>query len=180
MARILLAYHGIYGHTRRICERVQGRLQALGHAADVMPLAEPGADPSGYDAVVVGAAIRHGKHNPLVLDYVRRNQQQLDARPSAFFSVSLIARKPTRNTASTNPYVRAFLARSPWKPALVGVFGGELDYQRYGPFDRHVIRLIMRINKGPTDLHQKFVFTNWDDVERFAGQVAELAAGRSP
>jgi len=176
VAKILLAYHGMYGHTHRICERVRERLLALGHAGDIVPLAEPGADPSGYDAVVVGAAIRHGKHNPLVLDYVRRHRQQLESRPSAFFSVSLIARKPTRNTAATNPYVRAFLARSPWKPALVGVFGGELDYQRYGPFDRYVIRLIMRINKGPTDLHQTYVFTNWDDVDRFAGQVAELAS----
>ena len=39
--------------------------------------------------------------------------------------------------------------------ALVGVFGGELDYQRYGLFNRYMIRLIMTINKGPTDLHTK-------------------------
>lgn len=178
MARILLAYHGIYGHTHRICERLRERLQALGHEAGIVPLTEPRADPSGYDAVVVGAAIRHGKHNPAVLDYVRRHRERLAAVPSAFFSVSLVARKPTRNSAATNPYVRAFLARSPWTPALVGVFGGELDYRRYGPFDRHVIRFIMRINKGPTDLHTKVVFTNWDDVDRFAAQAAALASSR--
>ena len=33
-------------------------------------------------------------------------------------------------------------------------------------------------NKGPTDLHTKVDFTNWDDVQRFAGSVAALAAGR--
>ena len=74
--------------------------------------------------------------------------------------------------------MKAFLDRSPWQPRLVGVFGGELDYQRYGLFNRYVIRLIMTINKGPTDLHTKVVFTNWDDVQRFAGSVAALAAGR--
>ena len=26
------------------------------------------------------------------------------------------ARKPAKNTAATNPYVKAFIARSPWKP----------------------------------------------------------------
>jgi menaquinone-dependent protoporphyrinogen oxidase len=99
--------------------------------------------------------------------------------PSAFFSVSLIARKPTRSTAESNPYVRTFLERSPWKPALVGVFAGELDYQRYGPFDRYAIRFIMTLTKGPTDLRTKVEFTDWDAVDRFAGRVGALANGHA-
>lgn len=178
MARILLLYNGVYGHTQRICESIRTELAARGDAADVAPLGEGNPDFGAYDAIVVGAAIRHGKHNPAVLEFVQRHVAVLQAKPSAFFSVSLIARKPTRNTASSNPYVKAFLARSPWQPALVGVFGGELDYQRYGLFNRYVIRLIMTINKGPTDLHTKVVFTDWDAVRRFAGGVAALAAGR--
>ncbi len=178
MARLLLLYNGIYGHTQRICEYLSSQLAAHGHSADIAALGEGGADFAAYDAVVIGAAIRHGKHNPAVLEFVQRHLAALQAKPSAFFSVSLIARKPTRNTAATNPYVRAFLERSPWQPAVVGVFGGELDYQRYGLFNRYVIRLIMTINKGPTDLNTKVVFTDWDAVQRFAGSVAALAAGQ--
>jgi menaquinone-dependent protoporphyrinogen oxidase len=59
----------------------------------------------------------------------------------------------------------------------LGVFAGELDYQRYGPFDRYAVRLIMWLNKGPTDLKTKTEFTNWDEVERFAGRVDALARG---
>lgn len=178
MARILLLYSTVHGQSRRICERLQSRLAEAGHLAEVAPLGE-GASLAGYDAIVIGASIRHGKHNPAVLEFVRAELASLQATPSAFFSVSLIARKPTRNTAESNPYVRAFLERSPWKPALVGVFAGELDYQRYGPFDRYAIRFIMTLTKGPTDPHTKVEFTDWDAVDRFAGRVAALATGRA-
>jgi menaquinone-dependent protoporphyrinogen IX oxidase len=35
----------------------------------------------------------------------------------------------------------------------------------------------MWINKGPTDFNTKVEFTDWDEVERFAGKVAQLTAG---
>jgi len=166
-----------YGHTSRICQRVGSTLARQGHEFQVVPIQQnPG--PADYDAVLIGASIRHGKHDPSVLEYVLTHKAQLEAKPSAFFSVSLIARKPTRNTPQSNPYVRAFIARSPWKPRLVGVFGGELDYQRYGLFNRYAIRLIMKINRGPTDLNTKVEFTDWDQVDRFAAQFAALLAGR--
>ena len=101
----------------------------------------------------------------------------LDAKPSAFFSVSLVARKPGKDTAETNPYSRAFLARSPWKPKAAAVFGGVLDYQRYGLFDRYAIKLIMTITKGPTDLNTAVEFTDWNAVDRYGEQLAALLAG---
>ncbi len=175
MARILLLYWSGYGHTRRICERVQGILQSRGHTADIAAL-DSGADPADYDALVIGASIRHGKHDPSVLDFIRRHQQLLEAKPSGFFSVSLVARKPAKNRPDTNPYIKAFVASSPWKPRLLGVFGGELDYQRYGAFDRAAIRFIMWLTKGPRDPHTKVEFTDWAEVERFAARVDDLAA----
>lgn len=178
MTDILLLHYGVYGHTRQICERLQSELASLGHRADVVPLAGGRADPAAYDVIVIGASIRNGKHNPAVVDFIRANRALLESKPSAFFSVNLVARKPAKNTAETNPYVKAFIARSPWKPKLVGVFGGDLDYQRYGFLDRHIIRLIMTITGGPTDLHTTVDYTDWEKVRAFAGQVAALAPGR--
>jgi menaquinone-dependent protoporphyrinogen oxidase len=174
VAKILFPYSSVYGQSRRICERLQSRLAALGHDGDVLPIGDAAADPARYDAIVIGASIRHGKHNPAVLEFIQRHRAQLENKPGAFFSVSLVARKPGKNTAETNPYARAFLARSPWQPRLAAVFGGVLDYQRYGLFDRYVIRLIMTINKGPTDLGTAHEFTDWDEVDRFAGRIAAL------
>jgi menaquinone-dependent protoporphyrinogen oxidase len=178
VARILLLYHGVYGHTLKISECVKAELETLGDTAVVRPLAEGAADAAGFDAIVIGASIRHGKHNPLVMEFVEAERALLESKPSVFFSVSLVARKPHKNTAETNPYMKAFLAKSPWKPKLAAVFGGVLDYQRYGFFDRHVIRFIMRITKGPTDLHTSTEFTDWNAVRRFAGRISTLAAGQ--
>lgn len=178
MARILILYHGVYGHTRRICERLQAELASAGERVEVKPITDSGVDPAACDAIVIGASIRNGKHNPAVLDFIRAHRTLLESRPSGFFSVNLVARKPAKNTPATNPYVRAFIARSPWKPRLVGVFGGNLDYQRYGALDRNIIRFIMWMTKGPTDPRTQVEYTDWDEVRRFAARIAALAAGR--
>ena len=175
MANVLLLYSSVYGQTRRICERMQRVLDGLGHAADVVPL-DGRPDPSAYDGVFIGASIRHGKHDPAVLEFVREHQKALESRPSGFFSVSLVARKAGKNTPEGNPYMRAFLAGCPWRPGLLGVFGGELDYRRYGFVDRAAIRFIMWLTGGPRDPHTKVEFTDWQEVERYAGRIAGLVA----
>jgi menaquinone-dependent protoporphyrinogen oxidase len=129
--------------------------------------------------LLYSSSIRHGKHHAEVMDFVRAQRELLDRMPSAFFSVSLIARKPTKQTPETNQYVREFVAKSPWKPRLIGIFGGVLDYQRYRVFDRYAIRFIMTLTKGPTDLHTNVEFTDWDKVREFTAKLSALAAGRS-
>jgi menaquinone-dependent protoporphyrinogen oxidase len=178
VANILLLYSTVYGLSKQICERIQASLLAKGERAEVAALADGAVDPAAFDAIVIGASIKHGKHHPSVLEFIRANQRLLEAKPSALFSVNLVARKPAKNTPQTNPYVKRLLARSPWKPTLTGVFAGELDYSRYGPVDKYMMRFVMWINKGPTDFNTRVQFTNWDEVERFAGQVALLANGR--
>ena len=174
-----MPFWGEYGQTKRICERVRSQLASRGHGAEIVPIQQCSLGPDDADAILIGASIRHGKHDPSVLQFILNHRTLLESKPSAFFSVSLIARKPTRNTPETNPYVKAFLARSPWKPRLVGVFGGELDYQRYGLFNRYAIRLIMKINRGPTDLNTKVEFTDWDEVNRFAARYGALLESQS-
>lgn len=179
MTNIVLLYSTVYGLSKQICKRIQASLQGRGQQAEVAPLVDHNVDLAAFDAIVIGASIKHGKHHPSVLAFIRANKSLLEAKPSALFSVSLVARKPARNTPQTNPYLKRLLAQSPWKPKLAGVFAGELDYSRYGPVDKYMMRLVMWINKGPTDFNTKVQFTNWDEVERFAGQVAALSAGRS-
>ncbi len=177
MPGTLLLYSSVYGLSKQICERIQASLARRGQRADVAPLVGHAVDPRDYDAIVIGASIKHGKHHPSVLEFIRANRALLESTPSALFSVNLVARKPAKNTPQTNPYLKRLVAQSPWKPKLQGVFAGELDYSRYGGIDKHMMRLVMWINKGPTDLSTKAQFTDWDEVERFADKVAQLTAG---
>ncbi len=100
---------------------------------------------------MIGASIRYGHHRPAVKAFIDRHQAALEARPNAFFSVDAVGRKPHKRQADTNPYVRKFLGQIRWKPQQLAVFGGKIEYPRYGFFDRNMIRLIMWITGGPTD-----------------------------
>lgn len=174
MSKTLLLYLSGYGHTRKIAERIRMRLIERGEEVQAAALDDDSIDPSEFDCIIIGASIRNGKHMPAVHDFIRRHLELLQQRPSGFFSVNLVARKPGKNTPDTNPYVKAFLEKSAWTPDLVGVFAGNLDYQRYSFSDRNIIRFIMWLTKGPTDPNTKAEFTDWDEVDRFAERVAAL------
>lgn len=175
MARILIVYSTTDGHTLRICDRVRGVLEAQAHQVTLVPVAEAAdGQLANYDKIVVGASIRYGKHRPAVVDFIERNAQLLNRKPSAFFSVSVVARKPAKNQPHTNPYVRKLLRRIAWRPREVGVFAGKIDYPRYDSIDRTIIRFIMWLTGGPTDPKTVVEFTDWERVEAFGGLIAKL------
>ena len=175
MPRVLLLYSTVDGHTRSICERVAETLEAEGVETTIRELT-PAASPdlSACDGVVIGASVRYGKHRPEVASFVDRHRHTLESMPSAFFSVNAVARKDGKRTPESNPYVRKFLGSIDWKPAHIGIFAGRIDYPRYRFVDRHLIRLIMWITGGPTDLAGSYEFTDWAAVETFGRGIASL------
>jgi menaquinone-dependent protoporphyrinogen oxidase len=167
--RILILYSTVDGQTLRICRRIEQVCSRAEHHVVVADLENSDIfEPSLFDAVVVGASIRYGKHRPSVVRYLRDNRD----RVKAFFTVNLVARKPEKNSADTNPYMKTLLARIGWRPALLGVFAGKIDYASLGFFDRNVIRFIMLMTKGPTGPKGTFEFTDWAKVDAFAREVA--------
>lgn len=177
MASVIMVYSTTDGHTLKICKRVQDLIEEQGHAVTITEL-KPGADIDlrPYDRVVIGASIRYGKHRPEVADFIERNVESLRSKPSAFFSVNAVARKPEKRDPETNPYVRKFLQRISWQPPLVGVFGGKIDYPKYDFVDKMMIRFIMWMTKGPTDPNSVTEFTDWDAVDAFARKLGSDAA----
>jgi menaquinone-dependent protoporphyrinogen oxidase len=175
MARILIVYSTTDGHTREICNRLRAVIELQAHQVTLVPVAAvTQTDLEGNDKIVVGASIRYGKHSPLVVRFIERHAQLLNRKTSAFFSVSVVARKPDKNQPDTNPYVRKLLRRIPWRPGQVAVFAGKIDYPRYGFLDRLVIRGIMWLTGGPTDPKAVVEFTDWRKVEEFGSVIAGM------
>jgi menaquinone-dependent protoporphyrinogen oxidase len=82
-------------------------LAGPGH--DVLVLALDGtADPApeAFDRIVIGAGIRYGRHRKAVLDFIGHHRRLLEGKPSAFFSVNIVARKPEKCEPHTNSYLR--------------------------------------------------------------------------
>lgn len=174
--KVLMLCSSTDGQTRRICERLAAQLYAGGAEVLLMSIEDAGGvSPAGFDMAVVGARIRYGRTHPLVIAWANEHAAQLNAMPSAFFSVNVVARKPGKDRADSNPYVRAFLRRVRWRPRAVDVFAGRIDYPRYGPLDRAIIRFIMALTRGPTARDAVVEFTDWGRVAEFGRALVAAA-----
>ncbi len=175
MSRILIAYSSTDGHTRTICARLRQVAQRQGHFSTVLPLAQSETlDLEAFDTIVIGASIRYGKHQPEVAKFIQRHQALLERKGNAFFTVNIVARKPEKSRPETNPYLIKFLRQISWKPKLLEVFAGRLDYPSYRFVDRFMIRLIMRMTNGPTDPKAVIDFTDWAQVDAFGLRLCSM------
>lgn len=175
MSRICIVYSTTDGHTLEICRRIQQSLEGAGHRVELIAVdAASSLDWARCDKIVIGARIRYGKHHPDVHAFVERHLDCLQAHPSAFFSVNVVARKPGKDTVAGNPYLQKFLKAIRWKPTELAVFAGKIDYRKYRLADRMIIRFIMWLTKGPTHANACVDFTDWQAVEAFAARIARM------
>ena len=174
MANILLAYSSTDGHTLKICLRIKQIIEQQAHSVNLVAITEVTTEElNACDKFVLGACIRYGKHLPAVYTFINNNLTCLQHKANAFFSVNVVARKPTKRTPQSNPYLKKFLRHSNWQPKALAVFAGKIDYAKYGFWDKHMIRFIMWLTHGPIDLNTAVEFTDWDAVDAFALQIAQ-------
>lgn len=172
--KALILYSSRDGQTREIASYIAKVLEEK-IACEVMNILHAEKlDWSQYDRVLMGASIRYGHFHPAVAQFVKRHLHELQQRPGGFFSVNLTARKPEKRTPESNAYTRKFLQASPWQPECCAVFAGALRYPRYRWFDRIMIQFIMRMTGGETDATKEIEYTDWQQVQRFAEEFAQL------
>tara|TARA_B100000963_G_scaffold210143_1_gene183087 strand:- start:156 stop:683 length:528 start_codon:yes stop_codon:yes gene_type:complete len=168
MHSFLIIYSSSDGHTKIICERISEFLND-GNLVNMVSLKNvKKIDLLNFEKIIIGASIRYGRHSKELYKFINLNKNILDLKRSAFFSVNVVARKPEKNTAETNPYIQKFLKISKWKPNKMTVFAGKVDYPNYNFFDKYIIKFIMFITNGPTDTSQSYEFTDWSKVDDFS------------
>ena len=171
MVNRLLIFSSVDGHTKKICNRIKSSLD--GSSTNLIDLNEvSNIKIENYDQIIIGASIRYGKHRPELYEFIENNHHLLESKKSAFFTVNIVARKPEKNSPETNPYMKKFLKLSKWKPDVLEVFAGRLEYPKYGYIDKYTIRFIMWITNGPTDVNGTFEFTDWEKVDEFAKKIS--------
>ena len=171
MKSTLIIYSTTDGQTLEICKKIFSKLN-VSESSNIIHISKAeGLDLNQFDKIIIGASIRYGKHKPELYEFIKKNVACLEAKENAFFSVNVVARKPEKNTPETNPYMQKFLELSPWSPKKLAVFAGKIDYPKYKFIDKHMIRLIMWITKGPTDVKNTYEFTDWTRVDEFSKQL---------
>jgi len=171
MKKKLVIYSTTDGQTLSICQRIKSILDKSATTKLLDLNDSVGEDLEEYNQIIIGASIRYGKHNKLLHKFVDSNKKILEVKKTVFFTVNVVARKSNKNSPETNPYLKKFLNSTNWKPDLLGVFAGKIDYPRYSFWDKQIIRLIMFMTKGPTDTTKTYEFTDWSNVDLFANRI---------
>tara|TARA_B100000989_G_scaffold32309_1_gene20607 strand:- start:2732 stop:3247 length:516 start_codon:yes stop_codon:yes gene_type:complete len=171
MKSYLLIFSTVDGHTKKILQHISNNLKER-NKVELFDLdSENYIDFSRFDFILIGASIRYGNYRNKLFSFIEKNFDEINKKDNAFFSVNVVARKEEKNSIDTNPYIKKFLKRTKWRPNKMSVFAGVVDYPNYKFFDKHIIRLIMYITNGPTDVSKTYEFTDWDKVDEFSSSI---------
>tara|TARA_B100000886_G_scaffold70814_1_gene45006 strand:+ start:9553 stop:10074 length:522 start_codon:yes stop_codon:yes gene_type:complete len=170
----LIIYSTTDGQTKKICEVIRDS-SINKNSYEILSLDDAfNKKIDSYNEIIIGASIRYGRHSSKVYKFIQNNKNILNKIKSAFFSVNVVARKPEKNTPETNPYIKKFLKKTNWQPKKLGVFAGKIDYPKLGFINKNVIRFIMFITNGPTNITNTYEFTDWNSVKKFINEFDQL------
>lgn len=173
MSTIAVLYATGEGQTAKVAHRIAEILTNRGHTVierDVEAGVED-LDWESLDGVLVGASIHMGTQQSSVRDVVSTHRSHLNSVPSAFFQISLSsATENGRGEAAS--YVDSFLEDTGWDPDRIGLFGGALRYSKYGFLKRLMMKQIAKRTIEGVETDKDAEFTDWEDVEAFAADVA--------
>lgn len=157
MNKILVAFATRAGSTSEVAEYVAGVLRESGATVDVRPVRSV-RDVHGYDAVIIGSAIRMGKWLPEAVNFVKTNRESLSRVPTAYFLVSAYLHEGTPEIRKT---VLAYLdpVRAILDPVSIGLFAGKMDFSKLSWLDRTIAKAV-----GSTEGDWR----DWDAIREWA------------
>ena len=181
MLRMLVAFTTYDGHTAKIAERIASTLGHADCAIDVCDLARsrPERSLENDDRVIAGGPVHGGQHPPQLVKFAFENSAALNAKPSAFFSVSLSAAGNDAQQEDATRCLYEFLEQTCWRPSTSTIIAGALLYRKYGFIKRWMMKMIVKRGGGDTDTSRNYVYTDWEAIDQFANEFAVRLAGKT-
>lgn len=158
--RILITYATRAGSTVEVAAAIGETLAARGFEAEVKPIKEkPSLE--GYQAVLVGSAIRMGNWLPEAVEFVKDNQTALNQMPVALFTVHMLNREDDEEShANRMAYLKD--VRPLLKPVEEIFFAGRFDMSRLSFLDRMISKAVKAVDEDCRD---------WDRIRGWAQTV---------
>jgi menaquinone-dependent protoporphyrinogen oxidase len=165
--KILVAYGTRAGSTAEVADAVGKKLAQGGAIVDVKSVKNV-HDINGYQAIVLGSAIRAGHVLPEILDFVKQHKSDLQKLPVAYFVVGMTLRE---DTPEKRKIVNAYLdpLRAEITTVDVGLFAGKMDYSKLGFFEKFIIKNMIKVPEG--DLR------NWPEINNWAEKLLPKLTG---
>jgi menaquinone-dependent protoporphyrinogen oxidase len=174
---ILIFYGTTEGQTRKIAEWTATHIRERGHEVE---LRDSAALPSDFDvgsfqAFVVAASVHQEHHQETITNFAIAHHELLNARPSAFISVSLSAVLEEAKTEAQK-YVDRFVTITGWQPRMTLFLGGALRFSEYDYFQEQIVKFIVMRRGGPASAERDREFTDWGALASFVdGFLATVA-----
>ncbi len=158
--RVLVTYATRAGSTAEIAAAIARTLSDRGFAVDVKPIkAQPAI--TGYDAIIIGSAVRMGRWLPEAVDFVRMNQSALNGAPVALFTVHLLnTGDDEASRANRAAYLDA--VRPLINPVAEAYFAGAMSFARLSFLDRLIVRMLGAVEEDRRD---------WTAIEAWSEDV---------
>jgi menaquinone-dependent protoporphyrinogen oxidase len=155
--KILIAYASKCGSTAEISQKIGEVLSTHNLRVDVKPVGEI-TDIRGYQAVVIGSAIRFGQWLPEGISFLKSNHDALQSKPTAMFTVHM------QNTgdsaeARTNRELYVKAAREQITPKVEKYFTGMIEMSRLSFLERIVYKAVKAKDGDDRD---------WNDIQSWA------------
>ncbi len=174
--KVLLLYGSTEGHTRKISTFIADRLSARGHTvvladANDAPLS---SDFDRFDAALIAASLHVGRYQAAVIHFVKEHLAALNAKPTAFISVSLSAASDEPDDVQgLKACVAGFLTETHWTPRRIHHVAGAFRYTAYDFFKRWAMKYIALRKGAPTDTSRDHELTDWDGLRRFVDSFVD-------
>ena len=165
MKKILVTFATRAGSTVEVAAKIGEALSARGATVDVRSIKNV-RDVNGYDAVVIGSAIRMGSWLPEAVEFVKQNQARLSQLPTAIFTVHLLNRD---DSAESRKARQAYTApvRQIVTPQVEMFFAGKMDYAKLSWLDRTISQMM---KSSEQDLR------NWEAIRAWAQDLSTTLA----
>ena len=133
----LVAFGTKYGSTAEVAQAIGKELETKGYLVEVRDLRQYTGGIKGFDLVVLGCAILMGKWTRPAQEFIERNATDLAATKVAMFvccsDVLYLEKVDTARQTYLDDVVKAIPG---CQPVSLGLFGGVIDFPRYGALTR--------------------------------------------
>lgn len=171
----LIIYASTHGHTGRIAERLASMLDDRGLTSQVHEVKKNDTlDPSPFGSVIVMASIHAEKHQAKMARWVKSNAEVLNARKSAFISVSLSTASGAEEVLNMNrATAQQFADDCDWKPAQIELVAGCLQYPAYSILTKFLMKRLAKRRGMPLDTSREHEYTDWTALQAFSVSFAD-------
>jgi menaquinone-dependent protoporphyrinogen oxidase len=174
---VAIVYGTDHGQTAKVAEFIAQTLRQEELDVDVIDghVLPSTFSISSYDAVIVGASVHSGRFQSYISKFVKNHVDEIQRKPSAFFSVSMTEADPVAHARAMNP-INRFLRNTGWHPDMVTSIAGSMAYLSRRWLMRVIYRRIPLPDKRESD--PSYEYTDWDAVDRFAREFAVIVRSK--